>query len=345
MSKKLIITLSVLFSVLATVLILFWTLFALSNVSVQFSSTLKNLKLTETEIVEAGNFRKGACVLFEGKKKSIEKIYAKASENENFAYIKITNIETKFPNKFVVHVAEREELFAVESKSGQVLICDRDFRVLRLAREEEFQTQETSLNNKKYVSTQNNAMLLSGLEIENENVKVGQFLKIKQTAMRKFYANMLLNNRNLAQQLGKFQMLELSDYADEITKKEYVKLTLKTFAGRVFEIKNIDFAFAHKIQKMFSAESAMFSGEVESKDIWCVRNEKGEYATLVKVIETDQQGQEIEKYVPVTSQTEGAVKLSYEILFHCKIVVDNLTLDENVHRTEKDVYYSFVDLN
>ena len=43
-------------------------------------------------------------------------------------------------------------------------------------------------------------------------------------------------------------------------------------------------------------------------------NENGEYATLMKVTEENEAGEKIEKLVPVTSETEGAVKLSYEII-------------------------------
>ena len=134
MSKKLIVSLVIVGVVVAIVLILFWTLFGLSSVSVEFASSLENLTVSAEEIVEAGQFRMGSCVLFEGKRKSVEKIYAKAKENPNFAYIRVLNIETVFPNKFVIHVAEREELFAV-NYNGQTLICDRDLRVLNTREE------------------------------------------------------------------------------------------------------------------------------------------------------------------------------------------------------------------
>ena len=162
MSKKLIITLSVVFAIVAVFLILCWTLFGLSSVSIEFETTTKNLTLSDEEIVEAGRFRYGASVLFEGKQKYIDNLNAKSAENEKFAYLKVVNIETVFPNRFVVHVAEREELFAVEYDT-QFLICDRDFRVL------------------KFSSTQENAILLKGLQILNSSVSVGDFLEIGQT--------------------------------------------------------------------------------------------------------------------------------------------------------------------
>ena len=308
------------FSVIAVLLILFWTLFGLSSVSVEFRSTTKNLTISSEEIVEAGGFRYGACVLFEGKKASINRIYKKSTENENFAYIRVLNIETVFPNKFVIHLAEREELFAAEH-DGQVLICDRDFRVLRIVED--------------YESTQENAILLKGLEVLDTEVAVGDFLNIGQEAMKKFYSVMLKNNRNLSQQLGKFKEIALGTYEAEITKKEYVSMTMTSFQGRKFLINNIDFAFENKIQKMFAVESSLYNQKSDADGnllngndeiMYVVKSESGEYVSF-----------DSEKH----DETEK-VALSYELLSNCYIKVDNLTLTDYIKRTEKDIYYSLV---
>lgn len=316
---------------IAVMLILFWTLFALSSVSVQFHSTTKNLTLTEEEIVEAGEFRYGACVLFEGKKFSIERINSKAKENANFAYLRVVNIETSFPNKFVIHVTEREELFAVEH-DGQVLICDRDFRVLKI--EDDF------------VSQNDNAVLLKGLEIKNATISIGDFLEIEQESMKKFYSVMLQNNRDLNEILGKFEEIVLSDYKDEITNQTYVSMQMSTFAGRKFVINNIDFAFAEKVQKMFAVESALYSQNVDDQGNilnskgeinYVVKNDKGEYLSFESAKDqTDNDGNLI--------YDEGdKVALTYAILANCYIKVDNLTLTEHIHRTEKDIFYALVE--
>lgn len=331
MSKKLIISLSILFSVIAVMLILFWTLFALSTVSVEFHSTTKNLTVSEDEIIEAGQFRYGACVLFEGKKTSIERINEKVKENPNFAYLRVTNIETSFPNKFVIHVTEREELFAVEH-DGQVLICDRDFRVLKI--EDDFDSKN------------DNAILLKGLKILNEKISIGDFLKIKQQSMKKFYSVMVQNNRDLNEQLGKFKEIVLSDYQDEITRKTYVSMQMSTFNGRKFVINNIDFAFANKVQKMFSVESALFSQNVDDQGNilnskgeinYVVKNEKGEYLSYESAKDlTDDEGNLI-------YDESDKVALTYSILANCYIKVDNLTLTEYINRTEKDIFYALVE--
>ncbi len=308
---------------LAVVLILFWTLFALSSVSVKFHSTTINLNLTEEEIVEAGDFRLGACVFFEGKNKSIEKINAMVSENPNFAYLKVTNIETKFPNKFVIHVTEREELFAVE-KDGQVLICDREFRVLKI--EENFE------------SKQSNAILLKGVEILDENVEAGDFLNIKQQSMKKFYSSMLQNNRDLTEQLGKFKEIALNDYEDEITKQTYISMQMTTFTGRKFVVNNIDFALSEKLQKMFAVESALYSQTADQlAQIKIVKNENGEYLSYDYAKDlTDEGGNKI------YGETDF-VPLTHSILSDCYIKIDNYTLTEHIDRTEKDIFYALVE--
>ena len=323
MSKKLIITLSIIFAVVAVVLILMWTLFGLSSVSVRLQSTTENLIVSEDEIVEAGEFRYGATVFFEGKQKSIDKIYDYASVNENFAYIKVVNIETVFPNRFVIHVAEREELFAVEYQD-EFLICDHEFRVLKI------------LDN--FQSVQGQEILLEGLVVRNESVRVGDFLEIGQESMKNFYSVMLENNRTLAQQLGKFEKMALSTYQDELTQREYTALTLTTYQGRTFVINNIDFALSNKVQLMFAVESSIYNqnvdddGNILSSDgepIYVVRTDSGEYMNFDSTQHTEEQ----------------KIALTYDLLQNCCIKVDNLTLTDFVDRTENDIYYSFMEMN
>lgn len=331
MRKKLVVTLSVVFFVITVCLVLCWTLFALSSVSVDFESTTKNLTVTEEEIVSAGQFRYGASVLFEGKQSSIDKIYSYASENENFAYIKIENIETVFPNKFVIHISEREEIYAVEHNS-KFLICDREFRVLDI--------RET------FESTQENAILLEGVEVKNNSVSVGDFLDITQTAMKKFYSIMLANNRDYSQLVGKYQTITLSNYADELTRKEYTSLTMTTFQGKKFVVNNIDFAFSQKMQKLFATETALFTQNCDAEGnllnasgekIYVVKNKNGEYLSYEAVKNlTDDKGN-------LLYSDADKVALSVNLLGKCFIKVDNLTLTDYVKRTENDIYYSLVE--
>ena len=320
MRKKLLITLSILFGFVAVLLILFWTLFGLSSVSVQYHSTKDNLTISNSEIVKAGEFRKHASVLFEGKKKSIKKIEKFASENENFAYLRVLNIETKFPNKFVIHVSEREELFSV-AYGEKFLICDRDLRVLRIM--------------DGYTSSETNPILLEDLTIQNSDVKVGDFLLVEDKSIKNLYGAFLRNNQSLAMQLGHYKKMQISSYEDAITHENFFALSMETFSGRKFVIKNIDFALNEKVQKMLAVESELFALEVDGDGdivkngdkIYVVRLESGEYVSF-----------DAEKY-----DEADKVALSYDVLSNCYIKIDNLTLTKHIKRTSADIYYAFVE--
>ena len=314
MSKKLVVSLVCVFVVVAVVLILFWTLFALSSVTVSFQSTLSNLSLTEDEIVEAGQFHYGSCVLFDNKKTAIEKINDKAKEDERFAYIRVVNIETVFPNKYVVHVAERERLFAVRN-SENVFICDRDFRVLDVKQD--------------FDATSEDCVLLKGLQIENSEISVGDFLQIKQTYMLKFFSAFSQNNRTLREVVGKFSEAILSTYSDDFTGEQYHQIEINSASGQKFLIKNPDFAFANKVALLYSVESALFSQKTDNDNIL---DSDGNQIFLIK--------NEHGEFLPYTQGSdEDKVSLTYSLLEKCQIVVDNLTLSDFVDRTEADIFY------
>lgn len=308
--------------IIAVVLILFWTLFALSSVSVSFHSTLLNLDVSAEEIVEAGEFKYGESVLFQSKKKYISNINDHAYENSKFAYIRVLNIETVFPNKYVVHVSEREELFSVEF-NGQTLVLDRDFRVLDIISNEESRIE-------------NKPITLKGLEIEDSEVRVGDFLKVKQNYMKKFLSVFLKNNRTYSEIKGKFSEIQIASYCDETTNVQYDSLNFTTFENRKFILKNPEFAFAEKVALLYAVESSVFSQEVDNEGY--ILDKEGQKIYLTK----NESGQ----YLPYTenSDSKDKVALSFSLLNKCAIVVDNLTLDENITRSEKDIYYCFQEI-
>lgn len=321
MKKKLVISLSIIFGIIAIMLILFWTLFGLSSVTVEFHSTTKNLTVSEEEIVSAGQFRMNACVLFESKSKSIENINNYVSQNENFAYIRVINIETKFPNKYIIHVAEREELFAIKNdETGKFFVCDRDLRVLKIVDD--------------FTSKNDNAILLEGATISNKSASVGDFLQIKEENVKNFYSAMLENNRSFSEQISSFKSIKLSSSIDSVTKKTYTDIDIKTFSGSEYVLKNIDFALSEKIQKLFAVQSSLFmldsdaSGNLLDKNgnkIYLAKLDDGSYVTYD------------EKY------EDNKVALSYDILSGCKIVIDNLTISDYATRTV-DIYWSIVEV-
>lgn len=296
-------------------LILFWTLFGLSSISAQIDCTTINLTVSAEEIVEAGEFSKHKCVLFDGKKKYIEKIENKVKDDPRFAYVKVVNIETIFPNKYIVHVVEREELFAV-GYGESFLICDRDLRVLR-----EIDSFE---------STNKNPILLTGVEVLNEKVQIGDFLTVGQAGIKNVCSAFLRNNISISQQLGKFKSFALSKYKDDVTNIEYVAMKIETFGGREIVINNIDFALAEKIQLALAVESSAYSQKLDERGN--VLTEAGEYMYVMKNAKGD--------YVSFDGEDLTKREILNISMFK-KIKVDNLTITKHTPRTEKDIYYCF----
>ena len=320
MSKKAIIILSICLSVVAVILILFWTLFALSSVSVKFHTTTKNLTLTEEEIVEAGDFSYGACVFFDGKTKYINRLNDKVKDNENFAYLEVVNIETIFPNRYVIHVAEREEVYAYQN-GEEVYILDDDLRVLR---------KESG----DYLSTKSNAIELKNLSILNPEVKVGDFLNVEQAGLLNMYNAFLANNRTLEEQKGFIKEIEFGESHVDVTNRDYISAKIVTHSGREFVVNNIDFALVNKIQLMFALDSTLFNHineegylvDSEGNIVYDkVLNENGE-------IVTDENGEPL----------KGEV-WTYERLQNSYVVIDNFILNDYQETSVTDIFYNLVD--
>ncbi len=320
MSKKAIISLSIVLGIVAVILILFWTLFALSTVTVNYKTTTINLNVEDEEIVKAGEFQFGACVLFDGKNKYIENINNYVSQNENFAYLEIVNIETVFPNKYVIHIAEREEVFAV-SFDGQTLICDDDLRVLKILNEE-------------YESTKENPILLENLEIENQEIKVGTFLEVKEKGVLNLFDAQFVNNRDLKEQKAYFKSITLGTNYVEITDKTYDNITIQTFGGLTYVVNNIDFALAEKFRLLFAIDSAIYlqineDGQLVDKngEPVCdfVYDENGE-------IMKDENGNAL----------KGKI-WTYERLKNGYVLIDNNILNDFQEVLPTDIYYKLMD--
>lgn len=180
-AKKIIIALSGVLSILILLIILCFTAFSLKTVKIDFRTSLENITVSEKEILESGKFKKGGSVFFHGKNG-----YKKNLENFN-PYIKVVNIETVFPSTFVVHLVERQEVFAIAFEGGHY-ICDEELRVLRICLNENNDNEtndnnssgnknnenttddENATENEKATDNGNVTVIEIEIKIENENI-------------------------------------------------------------------------------------------------------------------------------------------------------------------------------
>lgn len=147
--------------VLVTILIVLCsTVFTLSTVEVSWLSTTKVLSgKTNDEIIDSGKFKKGESVFLLNKSRYIQNL------EQNNPYLKVVGMEINFPNKLIVNISEREELFALKvvnenSVSGySYVFLDYDLKALKIT--------DTAV----VASKQNPAILT----LENLNYSVNDF--------------------------------------------------------------------------------------------------------------------------------------------------------------------------
>lgn len=218
--KKLLIVLGSIVGAVVLCFILSFTLFGLRNVKLHFKNEARIYNSDEAvqDIIDSGEFSYSMPIFSINKKQIIQNI-----ESKN-PYIKVVNIETSFPNHLTVHVAEREELFAIKIGESLYYICDADLKVLSLM---------TSFD-----STQTNAVLLSGVEVQNKTAKIGDFLTLHNSEeIIKNIANAFaFNNKTISDIKGMFKQITLSYAQNYYTKSSESVLTLLTFDNFIVEI-------------------------------------------------------------------------------------------------------------
>lgn len=236
MKKKWIIVLSVLAAVIVLIVILSFTLFSLRTIELDFRTNKTYITATDDEIIESGEIKMGGSVFFRSKNKYIEKI-----ESKN-PYIKVVNIETVFPSKFVIHVAERQEIFAVEH-NDQFYITDDEFKVLRIT--------------DSYASTQDNAMLLEGLQVADENYAVGQFMDV--SGYQPIYDALFENNRPLSEQITLIESINLTEIYDDVLNENQSAIELEFFNGQTYIIYNSTYGLTYKVELMLDVFSQIYT--------------------------------------------------------------------------------------
>ena len=215
--KKLLITLGVLLGVIFMCIILSFTLFRLKKVTIDFKNetTIYASDESKEAIIRTGGFSYNMPIFNVNKNAVKERL-----EKENF-YLKVINIETVFPNKIVVHCAQREELFAIKISDSLHYVCDDELKVLSML-----------TNTAMYESTNNNAVLLNGVDVLNKSAKLGEKLSIEgnEDIVKNISTAFAYNNRTISDIKGMFKSITVKrDKNDLYTKRVETYLVLTTF--------------------------------------------------------------------------------------------------------------------
>ena len=233
--RNIIILCSVLVALIGLLVTLCLTTFSLKSISVDFRTSTMNVTATQEEIIGAGKFSK-KCVLFYNKDKAKENI------EEAYPYLKVINIETKFPSSFVIHVAERQEVYAV-TDGEKTAFLDEGLKVLRVESGE-------------FVSTQSNAILLKGITLSN-GVKVSQ--RLPQENYVDLYSAFLQSNLTLGMQKEIFKEIEFKVEKDENAKKDYLNVYISLYSGQTIKILDVNYALKYKANRAYNVYSSLYT--------------------------------------------------------------------------------------
>ena len=239
--KKLIISLGVVLGLVLLVVIMSFTLFAVGKVEVRFKNNTQIFtEESKTAIAKHEAIKFGTPIYTLNKKQLINEL------EKDKPYLKVINIETVFPNKIIIHCAEREETYAVKAGDRKYFICDSEFKVLTIR--------------PNYTSTQDNAILFLGLEniIENTNrVNEGEFLEFSTQKDKDLLISigqaLLLNNKTVSDQRALIKTIELDSCLYHAINQPYLKITdYNDFVANIFIPDN---NLATKIQIYFASVS------------------------------------------------------------------------------------------
>ncbi len=246
--KKILISLSSVVLLAAILVTLAFTVFSLKTVKIDWRTSHANVTLSDQQLIDGGQFSFGSSVFFHSKKGYQEKIESLSP------YLDVVNIETVFPSTFVIHLAQRQEVYAFSS-SQQTLICDQNLRILRLEQD--------------FSSTQDNAMLVQGLSFEESSYQPGQYLKIENFI--DVYSSLFECNRTLSQQQALIKSIQFVQEYDQNIKETQTTAVLQLFGGQSVQIKNASYGLKYKLDMFLQVYSNLYSligQEIASGGVW-----------------------------------------------------------------------------
>ncbi len=125
MKNKRLIALISIFAFLILIVILCSTLFTVKQISVNWLTQLPaGHELIGKDDAIASSINKGGSVFLYDKK------LAQITLEEKYPYLNVVKLETKFPNQIVLHVADRQEFYALKLNDNCYAVLDGDGKVL-----------------------------------------------------------------------------------------------------------------------------------------------------------------------------------------------------------------------
>lgn len=207
------------------IVVLSSTVFSLKSVDVNFLAGTSIINNSKDEIIDSAQFKFNESIFFVGKKN-----YANKIEQAN-PYVRVVNIETKFPNKLVIHVAERQECYVVKLATNKYAVTDEYMKVLRIL--------------DVYQNNESNAIEIKNSGLSNQSVSAGDFFKLDDDYLTQVFKSFREWNLDYSALKQKITSIELNYEKPD-------KLLVNMRSGVQILIENSKFQLSDKLNLAFS---------------------------------------------------------------------------------------------
>lgn len=234
--KRLIIILGSVLGLVVLCTILSFTLFRTHDISLNFQNKTVIFadEQKKQEVINSASINSNLPIYTLNKKQIVANL-----ESRN-PYLKVINIETVFPNKLVIHCAEREKLFYI--KNGDVyFVCDDSLKILATLED--------------ITTSQANPVLLGGVVVANTGASAGDVLSITAGAdvVENISNAFAHSNKTIADIKGMFKQINFKfEQNNFYTYKTEPMLEFITYDNFKVIIKNADLHLITKVNIMIN---------------------------------------------------------------------------------------------
>ena len=207
------------------VVVLSSTIFSLKSVEVKFLSSTENLTGQETQIVQSVKFRYGENLFFANKSKYVTKL-----EKAN-PYLRVVNIESIFPNKYVINAVERNECYVIKLSNNKYAVTDEHMKVLKI--------QDVYQNNTA------NAIEIKNSQLATQQVEAGDFFETNDYFLNLFnsFREWKLSYADLKAKISSIEV----DYEKTdrllINMRSGVQIVINSSSNQISDKLNLAFSF------------------------------------------------------------------------------------------------------
>lgn len=204
------------------------TLFTLQNVTINWMTDkyqLKNIK--DYDLTSKVSL--GESIFLINKDDISNKLEKK------YPYLRVVGVETKFPNKIIVHTAEREELFAIKKSNGDYAILDEFGKILN-----------SDMSSSKFVELANSSLGGAPIEVDlNMTIQDGDLVEgefIKSVSVKNLLSNLAYSFRQAsyipATSKGVFKYIKVEMSINIDTNEKEDIINIQTRRGIVIKLKD-----------------------------------------------------------------------------------------------------------